>query len=53
MLMRFTKIPGEDLIMKKYIAIAALSLSIAALSLFLGNNIDIDLSENTELSVQI
>lgn len=39
--------------MKKYIAIAALSLSIAALSFVLGNNIDIDLSENAEPSAQI
>lgn len=39
--------------MKKYIAIAALSLSIAALSLVLGNNIDIDLSNNAGLSAQI
>ena len=39
--------------MKKYIAITALSLSVAVLSLILGNNIDIDLSGNTELSAQI
>lgn len=36
--------------MKKYIAVAALSLSVAVLSLVLGNNLDIDLSKNIEFS---
>ena len=39
--------------MKKYIAITALSLSIAALSLVLGNNIDIDLSNSADTVAQI
>lgn len=42
--------------MKKYIAVAALSLSIAILSLFLGRSLDIDLSGKADFpdkSVQI
>ncbi len=39
--------------MKKYIAVTLLSLSIAILSMCLGTNIDIDLSQTTEPTAEI